>query len=84
MSCSGIIKKKWGFMANFGLGMAGALLAMFYTIFFVKDSRNMRPLEVIQLEEKQKAYEKALAIERWKKAGKEVIIGCLHRTFSQD
>ena len=70
MSCSGIIKKNWGFMANFGLGMAGALIAMFYTILFVKDSRNMRPKEVIAMDAKIKAYELSLAKDKWEKGGK--------------
>ena len=46
MSLSGVIKKKLGFAATFGFGIAGALAAMMYAYFFLKDSRTMRPKDV--------------------------------------
>lgn len=46
MSLSGILKKKLGFSATFVLGIVGALLAMAYIWFFIKDSRDLRPQEV--------------------------------------
>ena len=58
MSLSGIIKKNLGFYANFGLGMAAAFLATMYGIFILKDSRDMRPPEVMkELEEKKVTME---------------------------
>ncbi len=39
MALSGVIKKKYGFIVNFVLGIVGSLLAMLYVIFFLKDSR---------------------------------------------
>lgn len=55
MALSGLIKREWGFVANFALGMSGALIAMIYSIFVVKDSRTMRPPEVMEQMEKKKA-----------------------------
>ena len=52
-SLSGIIKMQLGFMANFGLGMASATLAVLYCIFFVKDSHIKRDERL----EKQSAKE---------------------------
>merc|ERR1712013_18044 len=46
MGASGRIKEHVGFYGNFILGMSFALLSMFYAIFFLKDSRTMRPPEV--------------------------------------
>ena len=43
------------------LGMAGAGLAMLYTIFFVKDSRTMRPKEVLDIIEKEKQLRTTLS-----------------------
>ncbi|XP_059079164.1 lysosomal proton-coupled steroid conjugate and bile acid symporter SLC46A3-like [Tigriopus californicus] len=48
LSISGVIKKKWGFIPNFALGMGAAILAVIYTMFFLKDSRLNRPEEVKQ------------------------------------
>jgi Na+/melibiose symporter-like transporter len=42
MALSSVIKTELGFTYNFALGMLCALLAMLYTIFFVKDSRKLR------------------------------------------
>ena len=55
LALSGIIKNKLGFYANFGLGIAGTLMAMLYAIFVLKDSRDLRPAEV--LEEKKRREE---------------------------
>ena len=42
MALSSVIRSNLGFMPTFGFGMATALLAMLYSIFFLKDSRVLR------------------------------------------
>ena len=60
MALSGIVKKKIGFLANFGFGMGGALIAMLWTIFILKDSRKMRPPEVQEeIDRKKKQLEES-------------------------
>jgi predicted MFS family arabinose efflux permease len=39
---SGYIKNNLGFMYNFSLGMLFSMLAMGYTLIFVKDSKELR------------------------------------------
>jgi hypothetical protein len=39
---SGYIKRNLGFMYNFSLGMLFAMIAMGYTVLFVKDSKEIR------------------------------------------
>jgi len=46
MAISGLIKEHLGFYGNFSLGMFFSLVAMFYAIFVLKDSRTMRPPEI--------------------------------------
>lgn len=58
MSVSGVIKKKWGFIPNFALGMGAAILAVLYVIFFLKDSRHNRPDEVKKTASLPKSKEK--------------------------
>ena len=63
MALSGIVKKKIGFLANFGFGIAGALIAMLWTIFILKDSRKMRPPEVQkEIDEKKREREELIAL----------------------
>ena len=47
MSVSGILKKQLGFEAVFAFGICGAILAFSYAFFFIKDSRKLRPKEVL-------------------------------------
>ena len=42
------IKRNGGFILNFILGMTFILIAMFYIIFFLEDSRDLRPPEVVE------------------------------------
>jgi MFS family permease len=59
MSLSGVIKNNIGFVGNFALGMIGAILALLYTAFFIKDSRQMRPKEVQDVLDKMRALGQA-------------------------
>ena len=46
MGVSGTIKERFGFYGNFSLGIAIIMCCLIYTIFFLKDSRELRPAEV--------------------------------------
>eukprot|EP00092_Neocalanus_flemingeri_P017937 GFUD01019410.1.p1 GENE.GFUD01019410.1~~GFUD01019410.1.p1 ORF type:complete len:522 (+),score=101.91 GFUD01019410.1:44-1609(+) len=48
MAVSGLIKEHLGYYGNFFLAILFSFLAMFYAIFFLKDSRTMRPPEVMK------------------------------------
>jgi predicted MFS family arabinose efflux permease len=48
MSLSGLIKNKIGYIGNFGIAMGCAVAAMLYAIFFLKDSRKLRPAHVME------------------------------------
>ncbi len=45
MAVSGVIKKKFGYVTNFVLGIVGSLIALLYTVFFLKDSRSVRQIK---------------------------------------
>lgn len=45
------MKKRFGFIPVFAASMTGAILAMLYTILVVKDSRELRPREVLEEQE---------------------------------
>ena len=55
MALSSVIQSNLGFMYNFAFGMLAALLAMLYTIVFVKDSRNLKARRDLRERVKEKA-----------------------------
>jgi len=57
MASSGHIQDSMGLVGNFSLGIFFALLAMLYAIFFLKDSRDLRPPEVQRMVELMKEQE---------------------------
>jgi len=57
MAISGFIKEHIGFYGNFCLAIFFSFLAMMYAIFFLKDSRKMRPPEVMKKIEMMKMSE---------------------------
>lgn len=69
-AASGYIKRNLGFMYNFSLGMLFAVVAMSYTIIFVKDSRNIRNVKVKMEREEELANtdnqeDKLAKIKKW-------------------
>ena len=58
MALSSVIQSKLGFIYNFVFGMLAALLAMTYTIVFVKDSRILKARRDLRDKAKEKASEK--------------------------
>ncbi|XP_059079165.1 lysosomal proton-coupled steroid conjugate and bile acid symporter SLC46A3-like [Tigriopus californicus] len=55
MSVSGFLKEAYGFTATFGLSMVFTVATILYTWCVVKDSRKMRPKEVVEELKRQKA-----------------------------
>ena len=55
MALSSVIQSKLGFIYNFAFGMLAALLAMLYTIVFVKDSRILKARRDLRDRAKEKA-----------------------------
>ena len=73
-SLSALTKAKFGFMFNFGLGMLFSLIAMAYTLIFVRDSRKERAIKLVQqrketLEELETEEERIQHLKDWKKHG---------------
>ena len=48
MALSGFVKSSLGYLGNFGIAMGCAIAAMLWAMLFLKDSRTMRPTEVLQ------------------------------------
>ena len=55
MALSSVIQSNLGFIYNFAFGMLAALLAMLYTIVFVKDSRILKARRDLRERAKEKA-----------------------------
>jgi len=57
MALSAPIQNYIGFIGNFGLGTLMAVITLMYAIFFVKDSRKLRPKEVQDQLDMMKSYQ---------------------------
>lgn len=55
MSISGYLKDAYGFTATFGLSIVFTIATILYTWWFVRDSRTMRPREVVEELEQRRA-----------------------------